>query len=198
MKSFCWRPAKLGFALAIMPLLCCRGYGPDSGFCERQQSRTGQWRKCRTGQPGGRHCQHHRSGCFATETHRRGQSARQRGWAPQSVAISRDESFALVTGAFKVDPADPKKAIPDNKLSVIDLKAKPPAVIATLEAGWARLACRSTMPGLWRWWQIAAKAPCRSSRSQATSLRRPARFSLAIQSPGQVMSRSRRMGRVHW
>jgi len=54
---------------------------------------------------------------------------------PQSVAVSRDESFALVTGAFKVDPADPKKAIPDNKLSVIDLKAKPPAVIATLEAG---------------------------------------------------------------
>jgi len=51
------------------------------------------------------------------------------------VAVSRDESFALVTGAFKVDPADPKKAIPDNKLSVIDLKTKPPAVIATLEAG---------------------------------------------------------------
>jgi DNA-binding beta-propeller fold protein YncE len=40
-----------------------------------------------------------------------------------------------VTGAFKVDPADRKKAVPDNKLSVIDLKAKPPAVIATLEAG---------------------------------------------------------------
>jgi len=34
-----------------------------------------------------------------------------------------------------VDPADRKKAVPDNKLSVIDLKAKPPAVIATLEAG---------------------------------------------------------------
>jgi DNA-binding beta-propeller fold protein YncE len=54
---------------------------------------------------------------------------------PQSVAISRDESYALVTGAFKVDPADRKKAVPDNKLSVIDLKARPPAVIATLEAG---------------------------------------------------------------
>jgi len=54
---------------------------------------------------------------------------------PQSVAVSRDESYALVTGAFKVDAADPKKAVPDNKLSVIDLKAKPPAVIATLEAG---------------------------------------------------------------
>jgi len=54
---------------------------------------------------------------------------------PQSVAISGDESFALVTGAFKVDPADPKKAVPDNKLSVIDLKVRPPAVIDTVEAG---------------------------------------------------------------
>jgi len=54
---------------------------------------------------------------------------------PQSVAISRDESFALVTGAIKVDPADPKKTTADNRVSVIDLKAKPPAVIATVEAG---------------------------------------------------------------
>ncbi|MGA8965441.1 MAG: YncE family protein [Pseudolabrys sp.] len=54
---------------------------------------------------------------------------------PQSVAISRDESFALVTGAFNVDPVDRKKAASDNKLSVIDLKAKPPAVTATVEAG---------------------------------------------------------------
>jgi len=54
---------------------------------------------------------------------------------PQSVAIARDESYALVTGAFKLDPADAKKTVPDNKLSVIDLKANPPAVIQTLEAG---------------------------------------------------------------
>ncbi|RTL51280.1 MAG: YncE family protein [Bradyrhizobiaceae bacterium] len=54
---------------------------------------------------------------------------------PMSVAVSRDESFALVTGAMKIDPADPKKAVPDNKLSVIDIKAKPPAVVATHEAG---------------------------------------------------------------
>jgi DNA-binding beta-propeller fold protein YncE len=54
---------------------------------------------------------------------------------PNSVAVSRDESFALVTGAMKLDPADPKKLSPDNKLSVIDLKAKPPAVIQTLESG---------------------------------------------------------------
>lgn len=54
---------------------------------------------------------------------------------PQSVAISKDESLALVTGAFKVDPADPKKVVPNDALSVIDLKASPPAVIATLQAG---------------------------------------------------------------
>lgn len=54
---------------------------------------------------------------------------------PQSVAVSKDESFALVTAAMKVDPADPKKTAPDDKVSVIDLKASPPAVIATVQAG---------------------------------------------------------------
>jgi len=54
---------------------------------------------------------------------------------PQSVAIAPDESYALVTGAYKVDPADAKKAVPDDKLSVIDLKASPPKVLATLQAG---------------------------------------------------------------
>lgn len=54
---------------------------------------------------------------------------------PQSVAVAPDESIALVTAARKIDPADPKKVVPDNKLSVIDLKANPPAVVATLEAG---------------------------------------------------------------
>jgi DNA-binding beta-propeller fold protein YncE len=54
---------------------------------------------------------------------------------PQSVAISRDESIALVTGAIKVDPANPKKTVPNNQVSVIDLKANPPAVVATVEAG---------------------------------------------------------------
>jgi DNA-binding beta-propeller fold protein YncE len=54
---------------------------------------------------------------------------------PQSVAIAPDESIALVTAAFKKDPADPKKTAPDNKLAVIDLKASPPKVIETLEVG---------------------------------------------------------------
>src|SRR5215467_15624418 len=54
---------------------------------------------------------------------------------PQNVAITPDESIALVSANTKLDPADPKKTVPDNRLSVIDLKANPPAVIATLEAG---------------------------------------------------------------
>jgi DNA-binding beta-propeller fold protein YncE len=54
---------------------------------------------------------------------------------PQNVAVAPNESFALVTSNTKLDPADPKKQVPDNRLSVIDLKASPPAVIATLEAG---------------------------------------------------------------
>jgi DNA-binding beta-propeller fold protein YncE len=54
---------------------------------------------------------------------------------PQNVAVAPDESFALVAATQKLDPADSKKQVPDNRLSVIDLKANPPAVIATLEAG---------------------------------------------------------------
>jgi DNA-binding beta-propeller fold protein YncE len=54
---------------------------------------------------------------------------------PVSAAISPDESLALVTSAMKIDPADPTKQVPDNRVSVIDLRASPPAVIATLEAG---------------------------------------------------------------
>ena len=54
---------------------------------------------------------------------------------PPSVAVAPDESFALVTGAMKVDPADPTKAVPDDKLTVIDLKSSPPKILATLQAG---------------------------------------------------------------
>jgi DNA-binding beta-propeller fold protein YncE len=54
---------------------------------------------------------------------------------PQSVAVAPDESIALVAASTKIDPSDPKKTVPDNRLSVIDLKASPPAVIATLELG---------------------------------------------------------------
>lgn len=54
---------------------------------------------------------------------------------PQSVAIAPDESFALVTAASKIDPNDKKKVAPHNLVSIIDLKAKPPAVVGSVEAG---------------------------------------------------------------
>ncbi|HEY3065649.1 MAG TPA: beta-propeller fold lactonase family protein [Methylomirabilota bacterium] len=54
---------------------------------------------------------------------------------PLSIAVTPDESLAMVTASNKVDPADPTKQTPDNRVTVIDLKANPPAVLATLEAG---------------------------------------------------------------
>ncbi len=54
---------------------------------------------------------------------------------PQNVAIAPDESIALVASSMKLDPTDATKLTPDSRLSVIDLKATPPAVIATLETG---------------------------------------------------------------
>ena len=54
---------------------------------------------------------------------------------PQSVAVAPNESIALVTASSKLDPSDPKRLVPDNRLTVIDLQSSPPAVLATLEAG---------------------------------------------------------------
>ena len=54
---------------------------------------------------------------------------------PFSVAITPDESLALVTSAMKIDPADRTKQVNDNRMSVVDLQATPPAVIATVETG---------------------------------------------------------------
>jgi DNA-binding beta-propeller fold protein YncE len=54
---------------------------------------------------------------------------------PLSVAITPDEGLALVTAAMRIDPNDPSKQSPNNRLSVIDLQASPPKVIAQLETG---------------------------------------------------------------
>lgn len=54
---------------------------------------------------------------------------------PLSVAITPDEGLALITSAMKIDPADPSKQVADNRMSVLDLRASPPAVITTLETG---------------------------------------------------------------
>ncbi len=55
---------------------------------------------------------------------------------PTAIAIARDESFAIVTSATKAGMKDGAAAIvPDDRVSVIDLTAKPPAIIQTLTAG---------------------------------------------------------------
>jgi DNA-binding beta-propeller fold protein YncE len=51
---------------------------------------------------------------------------------PLSVAVAADESFALVTAAMKAGGAD---QVPDNRISVIDLKSSPPKVLSTVESG---------------------------------------------------------------
>ena len=51
---------------------------------------------------------------------------------PLNVTIAPDESLALVTSAMKINPDDPTKQIPDDRLSVIDLQVTLPRVIATL------------------------------------------------------------------
>jgi DNA-binding beta-propeller fold protein YncE len=52
---------------------------------------------------------------------------------PSSVAVAPDESFALVTSARKLAPGDPTAIVPDDVVSVIDLKTL--KVTATLRAG---------------------------------------------------------------
>lgn len=54
---------------------------------------------------------------------------------PTSVAISTDGRLGLVASAQRIDAAQPTRTIADNRVSVIDLAATPPAVVQTVEAG---------------------------------------------------------------
>src|SRR5215207_10135962 len=80
---------------------------------------------------------------------------------PGSVAVAADKSFALVTSAMKVDPADPTKQVPDDRLSVIDLKSSPPKVTQTVTVGKGAAGVSINKAGTSRWSPTAAKAPSR-------------------------------------
>jgi len=56
---------------------------------------------------------------------------------PASVAITPDERLAIVTSNQRVDPANPTRQVADNRVSVVDLRATPPAVVQTVTAGQA-------------------------------------------------------------
>ena len=135
MTSLRWRPAKLGFALALVPLLTVGATAQILVSANDNKAVLVNGANVVPANPAADTISIIDLGVSPPKLIGEVKAPASVIGPPQSVAISRDETFALVTGAFKVDPADPKKAIPDNKLSVIDLKTKPPAVIATLEAG---------------------------------------------------------------
>jgi DNA-binding beta-propeller fold protein YncE len=55
---------------------------------------------------------------------------------PTNLAISPDESVAIIANSMNwVQDGTNWKAVPDNKIHVIDLKANPPALAATVEGG---------------------------------------------------------------
>lgn len=52
---------------------------------------------------------------------------------PLSVAITPDEAIALVASSSKIDPADKTKLVPDNRITVIDLKNR--KVVGQVDGG---------------------------------------------------------------
>jgi DNA-binding beta-propeller fold protein YncE len=52
---------------------------------------------------------------------------------PLSVAITPDESIALIASSSKLDPADPTKLVPDDRITVVDLKDR--KILDTLTTG---------------------------------------------------------------
>ena len=54
---------------------------------------------------------------------------------PLSVALTPDASLAFVTSGAKIDPSDSTRLASDNRVSIIDLRANPPAMIGQVEAG---------------------------------------------------------------
>ena len=54
---------------------------------------------------------------------------------PQAVAITRDRRLALIASSTRPDPATPGRSLPNDVVSVIDLQATPPTVIATVHVG---------------------------------------------------------------
>jgi hypothetical protein len=54
---------------------------------------------------------------------------------PLSVAVSPKEDIALVTSARRIDPSDPTRQIPDDRVSVIDLTPLKPGFQAPRQRG---------------------------------------------------------------
>lgn len=53
---------------------------------------------------------------------------------PSNVAISPKEEIALVASAMQINPTDPSKQIPDDKVTVIDLAPLKPSLVARVKS----------------------------------------------------------------
>jgi DNA-binding beta-propeller fold protein YncE len=54
---------------------------------------------------------------------------------PMAVMVAPDESWGVVTSATKADPAQATGVGPDDRVSVLDLKASPPSIVQSLTSG---------------------------------------------------------------
>ncbi len=66
---------------------------------------------------------------------------------PMAVAVAADESFAIVTSATKADPQATAKVSPDDRVSLVDLKASPPVIVQQVAAGAGATVVRITPDG---------------------------------------------------
>lgn len=54
---------------------------------------------------------------------------------PSNIAITPDGALALVADSVKIDPADPTKTIPNDRIHVLDLSTSPVKVVGEVRAG---------------------------------------------------------------
>jgi DNA-binding beta-propeller fold protein YncE len=66
---------------------------------------------------------------------------------PMAVMVAPDESWAIVTAATKADPTAGPGLGPDDRVSVIDLKTSPPAIVQSLTSGPGATAVRLSPDG---------------------------------------------------
>ena len=66
---------------------------------------------------------------------------------PMAVWVAPDESWSIVTSATKADPSATGGIGPDNRVSVVDLTAKPPKLVQSLIAGFGATVVRVSPDG---------------------------------------------------
>lgn len=66
---------------------------------------------------------------------------------PTAITFAPDGRFALVTSSTRPEPSAPDRAVPDDRVSVIDLSSSPPRVVQEAHAGAGATTVRITPDG---------------------------------------------------